>query len=137
MKPTNLFTLERLEDFNIIRLEREGDREERSVYRKIISTSAGGTFERQRTRTLVGENSVQRDQSGITLATIVRLLYPLAESKVGRGASSLELFMSSFSAGVRDESAQWTIERGRGRRRSGVDPRGRADNLLGFQPSRA
>lgn len=130
MKPTNLFTLERLEDFNIIRLEREGDREERSVYRKIISTSAGGTFERQRTRTLVGENSVQRDQSGITLATIVRLL------KIGRGASSLELFMSSFS-GMRDESAQWTIERGRGRRRSGVDPRGRADNLLGFQPSRA
>lgn len=117
-------------------MEREGDREERSVYRKIISTSAGGTFERQRTRTLVGENSVQRDQSGITLATIVRLLYPLAESKVGRGASSLELFMSSFSR-VRDESAQWTIERGRGRRRSGVDPRGRADNLLGFQPSRA
>lgn len=94
-------------------------------------------FERQRTRSLVGENSVQRDQSGITLATIVRPLYPLAESKVGRGASSLELFMSSFSAGVRDESAQWTIERGRARRRSGVDPRGRADNLLGFQPSRA
>lgn len=72
------------------------------------------------------------DQSGITLVTIVRLLC--------RRAKSESLVARIIYALVFEEGAQWIRAVGRSNGVAlvqDVDPRGKADNLLGFRPSRA